>query len=311
MQDNARKLTYGAMMIAVLVILAAISVYVPLLGTVTMLFMPLPMMLYRLRYDRTASIFVLIAGIVLSLFGGILLAPVTFTFGLLGFVISETIQSKKTKLYTFMAAGLTFLMTTMILYLLSVALFGINMIDELTKGIEATQKQMITYMERIGDVPEEFIKQMNETLQYTLKSIPSAVILSSFIFAFIILTVNLPIIKRLGHEIPKFPPFRLMKLPVLTVWVYMIIILLPLFMNIEPGSTAELTYINGSFILRFLFLLQGISFIHHAMHEMKTQKWLTILLSIVAILFSPLTIILGILDTGVNIRAWVGKNKSR
>lgn len=310
MQDNARKLTHGAMMIAIFIILAAISVYVPLLGTVTMLFTPLPILLYRLRYDRTASIFVVIAGIVFSLLGGIFLLPVTFTFGLLGFVIGEAIAQKKTKLYTFMAAGTTFLITTMLLYVLSIVLFGINLIEELTEMVYTSQQEVITFLEGIGDVPEEFVKQLNVTTQQMITVIPSAFILSSFVFAFAILVVNLPIVKRLGHVVPVFPPFRLMKLPVLTVWIYMLVILLPLIMTIEPGTTTELSYVNGAFILRFLFLLQGISFLFHVMHEMKAQKWLVMLLTVVAIFFSPLTIILGILDTGINIRAWVGKNKS-
>lgn len=311
MQDNARKLTYGAMMIAIFIILSAISVYVPVLGTVTMFFVPLPIILYRLRYDRTASIFVVVTGIVISLIGGILLLPVTFTFGLLGLVIGETLQTKKTKLYTFMAAGLTFLITTIILYVLSIVLFGINMIEELTEMIYTSQKQVLAYLESIGEVPDVLVKQLNDTIQQMLMAIPTAFILSTFGFAFIVLLVTLPVVKRLGHEVPKFPPFRLMKLPLLTVWVYMLVILLPIFMRIEPGSTTELSYVNGTFILRVLFLLQGISFIFHIMHEMKSQKWLTILLTVVAIMLSPLTIILGILDTGLNIRAWVGKNKSR
>lgn len=311
MQDNTRKLTYGAMMIAIFIILSAISIYVPLIGTVTMLFIPLPIILYRLRYDRAASIFVVITGIVLSLLGGILLLPVTFTFGLLGFVIGEAIETKKTKLYTFMAAGLTFLITTMILYVASIIMFGINMIEEFSKMVTESQEQVLTYMNKVGEVPEEVVTQLNLSMDYTLKAIPSAFILASFGFAFIVLLINLPIVKRLGNEVPKFPSFRLMKLPVLTVWVYMLIILLPIFMTIQPGSTAELTYINGSFILRFLFLLQGISFIFHMMHSMKAHKALTIVLVIAAIFLSPFTVIIGILDTGVNLRAWVGKNKSR
>lgn len=311
MQDNARKLTYGAMMIAIFIILAAISVYVPLIGTFTMFFIPLPIMLYRLRYDRIASIFVLVAGTILSVLGGVLLLPVALIFGPLGLVIGEAIQSKKTKLYTFMAAGLTFLISTMVLYLVSIVLFGINTIDELSKMIMDTQNRAITFLENTGEVPEDFVEQLNETVQYTLMAIPSAFILSSFLFAFVIILINLPIAKRLGHEVPKFPPFRLMKLPVLTVWVYLIVILLPIFTNMESGSTTELTYINASFILRVLFLIQGISFIHHVTYEMKSKKWLTILLSIVALLFSPLTIIIGILDTGMNLRAWIGRNKSR
>lgn len=311
MQDNARKITYGAMMIALFIILVAISFYVPLLGTVTMLFIPLPIILYRLRYDRSATIVVMIAGILLSILGGLLLLPVAFLFGPLGFVIGDTIRNKTSKLYTFMAAGLTFLVATIILYLLSVVLFGMNMIDELTKSVQASQDRVINYLQQYGEVPEEVVKQMNETIQYTLMAIPSAFILSSFAVAFIIILVNFPVAKRLGYDVPKFPPFRLMKLPVLTVWIYMLVVFLPFLMKIEQGSTFELTVVNASSILRFLFLLQGISFLHYYMNELKLPKWGTVIATIIAILFSPFTVILGILDTGINVRAWIGKNKSR
>ena len=311
MQDNTRKITYGAMMIALFIIMVAIAAYVPLLGTMIMLFIPLPIILYRLRYDRTASLFVTIAGIILSIMGGLLLIPIAFVFGSLGFVIGETINNKKSKLYIFMAAGLTFLIATVILYLVSVILFGINMIEELGTLAQESQAKAITFLQAFGEVPEEVAKQMNETIQYTLLTIPSAFILSSFAFAFIVIIINLPIVKRLGHEVPKFPPFRLMRLPVLTVWVYMIVVILPMIMTIEQGSTSEMTFVNASFILRFLFIIQGISFIYHVANEMKFSKWVTVLITIIAILFNPLTVIVGILDTGINLRAWIGKNKSR
>src|SRR5699024_12728969 len=114
-----------------------------------------------------------------------------------------------------------------------------------------------------------------------------------------------------SHVVPMVPSFHKMKLLVLVVLVYLIIILMRLFGELASGSMAELIYMNGSFLLRFLFLLQGISFIQHIMYEMKAQKWLSVLLTIVALLMSPLTIIIGILDTGINLRAWVGNDKSK
>ena len=132
MQDNARKITYGAMMIALFAILLAVSFYIPLLGNVTMFFIPLPIILYRLSYDRNSSLLVLATGIVLSLLiGGILLVPFAFVHGLLGFVIGDTIMMGKTKLYTFMASGLTLLITGMVIYVAAVLFFGFNVIDEL------------------------------------------------------------------------------------------------------------------------------------------------------------------------------------
>ncbi len=297
-------------MIAMFAILLAISVYVPLLGNITLFFTPLPFILYRLRYDRGPSIFVMLTGVVVSLLGGMALFPFAVLFGVLGFVIGDTIKSGKSKLYTFMAAGLTTLVIAILTYAATVLLLGINVIDELIKGMRESQETTIAFMERFGEVPEDITKQLDGMIQSTLMAIPSAFIIASFSFGFIIVLLNTVIAKRLGYATPRFQPFRAMKLPHVTVWCYLIILLLPLLTTMEEGSTLALTYVNASIILRFLFLLQGISFIHYYMFEMKLPKWGMILSTILAILLSPFTTILGILDTGVNLRAWIGKNKS-
>lgn len=311
MQDNARKLTYGAMMVAIFVVLVMISFYIPLFGTITMLFIPLPIILYRLRYDRKASLLVTLAAILVSLIGGILLVFVALVFGALGFVIGEAIQQKRTKFYTFMASGLTFLISTILIYYLSVVLFGINSIEVFYQMMEESQQQVMTYINQIGEVPDEVSKQLYATFDATLKAVPTAFILSCYLFALVVILINLPIAKRLGHDVPTFPAFREMKLPVLIVWVYMLIILMPLLFGVESDSMAELIYINASFLLRFLFFLQGIAFIHHVIHTLKPRKWLPILATLVAFLFSPFIVILGILDTGLNLRALISKNNSR
>ncbi len=85
----------------------------------------------------TSSLLVLATGVVLSLLiGGILLVPFAFVHGILGFVIGETIKMGKTKLYTFMATGLTLLITGMVMYVGAVLFFGFNMIDELMNVME-------------------------------------------------------------------------------------------------------------------------------------------------------------------------------
>lgn len=311
MQDNARKITFGAMMIAIFVIMLAISVYVPLLGSVTSLFIPLPILLYRLRYDRAASILVTITGIVLSLIGGLVLFPAAILFGAIGLVIGDTIRSGKSKLYTSMASGLTILIITIVGYVATVFFLGINVIEEGMKNLRKLQEEYLLFAEKYGDVPEKFREQTELLIDLTLVAIPSGFMIMSFSFAFIIVLLNFGVAKKLGHTVPNFPPFREMKLPLLTVWFYLLILLLQLFTTIEEGTTLYLIVINATFILRFLFILQGISFIHHYMHEMKLPKWVTIFATIMAMLLSPITILLGILDIGMNIRAWIGRGKSK
>jgi len=312
MQDNSRKITYGAMMIALFAILLAVSLYAPLIGNITMFFIPLPIILYRLKYNRSSSLLVVATGVILSLMiGGILLVPFALIHGLLGFVVGETVRMGKTKLYIFMASGLTLLITSLVMYVGAVLVFGFNMIEELMKVMESTQEQVTAFMKRAGGLPDNYDEIVSSTFTMYENTIPSIFILSIFMLAFIIVTLNLSVAKRLKFEVPKFPPFREMKLPVITVVLYGVILLISLFVEMKPGTNLFLITNNATVILRTLFLLQGISFIHYYMNEMKLPKVATVVATIFALLLTPITTLIGILDAGVNIRAWIKKDKSK
>jgi uncharacterized protein YybS (DUF2232 family) len=312
MQDNARKITYGAMMIALFGILLAVSLYTPLLGSVTMFFIALPIILYRLKYDRTSSILVFATGVVLSLLiGGILLVPFAIVHGLLGVIIGETIMMGKTKLYIFMASGLTLLITGMAVYVGAVLFFGFNMIDEIMTAMQEAKEQMTSFMSTYGSLPDNYDETITSTFQMYEYTIPSIFIIGIFMLAFIILTLNLGVAKRLGFEVPKFPPHREMKLPIIALILYGAILLIALFADVKSGTNLHLITINATTVLRFLFLLQGVSLIHYYVNEMKLPKVATFIATIFALMLAPITTMLGILDTGVNLRAWLKKDKSK
>ncbi|KAA0948830.1 DUF2232 domain-containing protein [Sporosarcina sp. ANT_H38] len=312
MQDNAKKITYGAMMIALFAILLAVSLYTPFLGSVTMFFIPLPIILYRLKHDRTSSLLMLATGVMLSLLiGGILLVPFAFVHGILGFIIGETIMMGKTKLYIFMTSGLTLLIAAMGVYVGSVLFFGFNMIAELMTFMEDTKERMTSIMSKYGGLPDNYDEVVTSTFQMYEYTMPSIFIISIFMLAFIILTLNLGVAKRLGFEVPKFPPFREMKLPIISLILYGAILLITLFAAVKPGTNIYLTIVNATTVLRFLFLLQGVSLIHYYINEMKLPKVATVVATIFALMFAPITTMLGILDTGVYIRAWLKKDKSK
>ncbi|MBE1556505.1 YybS family protein [Sporosarcina limicola] len=312
MQDNTRKITYGAMMIALFAIIIAVSLYVPLVGLVTVLFIPLPIILYRLQHDRASSFLIMTTGIGVSLLvGGKLLLPIALIAGLMGFVIGDTIQTGKTKLYTYMTSGLTLLITTLGMYVVAVLLFKFNVLDILLKGIREMQEAMRLMMETYGRLPAKYDETAEVMLMNYEHSLPSTFIIGVFLLAFVILTMNLSIVQRLGIKIPQFPPFRGMKLPIFIVIIYGLILLIMLLVKIEPGTDLYLIYINATVILRFLFLLQGISLIHYFIYEMKLSRIVTIMSTIFGILLGPVTMLLGILDAGMNIRAWIGKDKAK
>ena len=102
-----------------------------------------------------ASLLVLVTGIVISmLIGGIALAPYAFVFGILGFVIGHTIRLEKSRLYTFMASGLTLLIILVMMYMAAVLFFKVNFIDELMTGIQSAREEVAALLIKYGELPE-------------------------------------------------------------------------------------------------------------------------------------------------------------
>ncbi|MCG7345802.1 YybS family protein [Sporosarcina sp. ACRSL] len=312
MQDQSKKITYGAMMLALFTIFLAGAMYIPFLGSIIMIFIPLPIILYRLRYNRSSTIFVMIVGSILSvIIGGILLVPFALMFGILAFLIAESLLLGKSKLYTFMASGLFFIVTSVLVYVVAALVFEINVIDSLMAMMKESETQFKNSLQSFGALPEGYEKIVEEAFTMYRSAIPAIFILSVYLFTFIMVIPNFEVLRRLGHQVPKFPPFRDMKLPVITIFIYGLIILLPWMMELKPESSAYLLYINATIILRVLLLLQGLSLVHYFMYKMKMPGVVTMFATIFALLFSPITTLLGILDIGVNIRAWIGKDNSK
>jgi uncharacterized protein YybS (DUF2232 family) len=309
MQDQSRKITYGAMMLALFTILLAGALYIPLLKSIILIFIPLPIILYRLRYDRNSTIFVAVGGILLSLIvGGILLVPFAVMFVLLGFLIAESVLFGKSKLYTFMASGLFFIVVGALVYLIGVLVFEINAIDSLMAMLKETEAQFKASLANLAALPESYEKIVEEAFTMYRSAIPALFILWVYLFAFIMIIPNFEILRRLGHPVPAFPPFREMKLPVITIFIYGLIILLPYITDMRPESSTYLLYVNATIILRVLLLLQGLALVQYFMYKMKLPTVATVFATIFALLFSPITTLLGILDIGVNIRAWIRKD---
>lgn len=297
------------MMLALFTILLAGAFFIPFFGNIIMIFVPLPIMLYRLRYDRTSTVFVAIAGTILSLIvGGIWLVPFAVMFGLLAFLIAESVIVGKSKLYTFMASGLFFIVIGVLVYLIAALVFEVNAIDSLMAMLKESETQFKASLESLGALPESYEKIVEEAFTMYRSAIPAVFILSVYVFTLIMVIPNFEVLRRLGHQVPKFPPFREMRLPVITIFIYGLIIILPWIMEMNPDSSAYLLYVNATLILRFLLLLQGLALIHYFMYKMKLPAVVTVLSTIFALLFSPITTLLGILDIGVNIRAWIGKD---
>ncbi|QDQ00712.1 DUF2232 domain-containing protein [Lysinibacillus fusiformis] len=304
--NQTKALVQGSMMVAIFTILMIISAYIPFMFMIALLFAPLPIAWYSANYKRSSSILVAVVGCILTfLMSGITMLPFAFTMGLLGVVIGNAIHLKKSKLYLLMSSGIAVLLSTALVYIAYVRLAGINMIDMsldiVRKNYEQSNELAKSVTGQVAIQPEQ-LEVMFRTIELT---IPAAITIFAFMVAFIIITLNLPILKRLGLAVPKFAPFQNMHLPRSVLWYYMIVLSINLFIHPESGTMLDIIVLNVSYILWLLLILQGISFIHYFISKKgmpNAVKWIA---SLLAIPLSSFIILLGIVDLGFNVRSLV------
>ncbi len=309
--NQTKALVQGSMVVAIFTVLMLISAYVPFVFIVALIFAPLPIAWYSANYKRSSSILVAIVGCILtSIASGLSMLPFAFVLGLLGVVMGNAIYQKKSKLYLFMSTGIANLISMALVYVAYVRFAGIDFISmslELArKNYEQSNEFAKNVTGQVAIKPEQ-LEAMFNTIELTM---PATITISAFFAAFIIIALNLPALKRLGVDVPKFAPFQNMRLPRSILWYYMIVLCINLFMRPEAGSTLDIIVLNVSYILWVLLILQGISFIHYFISRKGMPNGVKWVVTVLAIPLSSFMILLGIVDLGFDVRSLVkGKTK--
>ena len=309
MQSNARKLSEGAMMVALFAVIQLLTLYVPLVGIVTMFFSTLPIFIYRLRHDRRSTLMVVtVASVVGTLIGGIFAAPFAITFALIGWVMGEAVALKKSKLYTVMASSTVFLIALVIIYVLSIQLFNVNVVEQLQQLWSAQQDQMLKVLEQSGSLTKEMEQTLQNNFVHLMQIVPAIFMLSVTIMAFIMVLVNFWVARRLRMNVPTFSRFSQMLLPVSTLFIYGVLLLLFIFEAFDPASSAHVTLLNAMIIFQTLFFIQGLAFIKFMTEHYKVAKGWTVVLFVLAIFLASFTVLVGVFDVGLR-RAWIEKKE--
>ncbi|MFJ5771939.1 YybS family protein [Psychrobacillus sp. NPDC093180] len=307
MQKNETNyLTYGSMMIALFAILLAMSVYVPFLSVIISFILPLPIAWYSTKFERKHALLVTLIAVVLSvlvggiagLFLGIALAP-------LGLIIGDAIRNKRSKFYILMASGIYLLFITAIQYIVFILVLNINILEQFFEALEISYKQAGNIMELTGQLPANYEEMVEQFLLLLKMIVPSLYIGIVYIYAFLYLVINLSLLKKLKLDVPKFSKFMDFRLPRVVLWYYLIVSIFSLFMEFEMGTFGYLLFVNAALILRVLLFLQGVSLIHYYFYVQGWPKWSMVLASILAVPLFTFTIILGVLDLGFNLRAYL------
>lgn len=304
--NQTKAMTQGAMMIALFLLLVALAFYVPLINLLAFVFAPLPLAWYSATYNRKLAIGVSLLAVAASiLVGNVLIVPLALILAIVGLVIGVCLREKKSKIYLMMATGTAILLTFALQFILLVRFFDMNFIEESLQFARDTYEESLQYSAKLTGGEVQLEDQLNQMFSMMEMTMPASITIFIFGLAFMWILVLLPLLKRLKVEVPKFPPFRDMRLPRAILWYYLIVLSINLFIQPEYGSAFYVVMLNLSMILWVLLTVQGISFLHFVIDAFHYPRFLKVLATIVAIPMYSFIVLVGIIDLGFNLREWV------
>lgn len=308
--NQSKQLVHGAMMIAMFAVLFMLTLYIPIVQLIAVVFAPLPIAWYSIHYSNSASTLVVVGSIfIATLIGGIINIPIALILTVIGFIIGYSIRTNKSKMHMLIMTSIGLLLSITLMYVLIMAVLDIDFIQKSLDIVEEQYIEAIKITENETGVPLS-VEQVNATFTMAESVVPAGIIIFSVLFSFIFISVLLPALKRFKINVPKFGKFSAMRLPKAVLWYYLIILVISIFINPEVGSTLYTIVINFTYILWILLTLQGVSFLHFLIEEKKYPKFLKVLVVIVAIPFYNFILLVGVIDLGFEIRKYISEKKT-
>ena len=289
-----RSLVEAAFLSALTVVFCLATLYLPMLGLITSVLWPIPIVLLGVRHDLRLSILAtFVAGIIVAILAGPLVAIHMFLgLGVLGLVLGTAMRHRLTPLKVVGLGTIALLVSFLLLFSLSLFVMGINPWESYFSIYQDSLESTISLYERLGINPDT-IAQMEATLGQSLSMIrylmPMALVAGSVVLAVVNFLLSRSILARLGVAYPGFPPFASWRLPRTAALGYLAGIALIVISDQTAYEVLRHIGINIQAIFQLALLIHGLAVAWHFMEEYRLSKGLKIL----AVAFAFITPVLG------------------
>ncbi|KFN03061.1 DUF2232 domain-containing protein [Bacillus clarus] len=305
---RTRFITDGAALLAVYAVLLLVSMYVPILSAVVTFALPLPFILFMVRYKFSSTCMFFVSALFITI---IVSQPIslvkTVMFGLIGIVLGYMYKKEKKPVEILLVGALAYLISFVMIYVGSIKFFNIDLMKQMQdmfNGFIGKGEQMMNAAgQPLTKEKKELLGQFNDLLRILL---PSLLAMVAVMYSWFTLLMTGNVLKRLKHNVTPFPQFRNMQFPKSIVWYYVIFILLSTFMEVESTSYLHMVFSNLYAAFSILLVFQGFSFIAFLAYEKGYTKAVLIITFIVCMfipMLFPLVTILGIIDLGISLRS--------
>ena len=294
--------------IAITTLISMVALYLPVLGLLVSIFVPLPVLFYQSKLGRPwgALILVAVTLIVASIMGSRSVTSTVFFFelGLVGLILSEVFEMNLTVEKTVaVTAGVVIAAGAAILGLY--ALFSTESLWSMMSNYLSKNLELALAMYREMDVSEEKISILSQSMEGILygmlRIMPAIVIVSTLFVIWSNLMLARPLLRSRQLFCPDFGTLNKWKAPEHLVWVAILSAVLLLI----PHKGLKLLGINGLIVMMTIYSLQGIAIVSFYFEKKQFPRVLRgILYGLIAIqqLVLLMVIAAGFFDMWVDFR---------
>ncbi len=308
-QGASRDIAAG---IAVSLILFALAVNFPVFGFILALFIPLPVLFYRVKWGRRAGtwiFFVTAVGIVAALGRVSLDALFYLELLVLGFSLGETffmnLSLERTILYAVAAVLGTAGGAGLLYSILTQTGIGTLVSDYILQSLKLT---LVLY-EKMGVSQDaiQWISNSLEQIHYVLvRILPSLVVSATLFAAWANLLMARSALLSKGLFFPDFGPLNLWKVPEILVWAAIGCGIFLLF----PSKAVKVIGLNGLIVLMLIYFLEGLGIISFFFEKKRFPQFLRVCLYLFIFVQQILCLLvagLGFFDTWIDFRKIGGR----
>ncbi|TLS35151.1 YybS family protein [Pseudalkalibacillus caeni] len=300
--DRLRQLTEGAVLAAIYAVFLVITLYIPVLGTLTLWLLPLPFILMVVRRGINSGIFLWFVTLALTMIvGGIISLPGTIMFGTGGLVTGYLYSKRKPAFLILLGGSLTYIANVVVVFIASVLFFDINPLNEGQKLMEESIRQAASISKMLGQNNTEQMNMMLDMTRLIQYLAPTFFVLMGIVLALISQIIATAVLRRFRFQPPEWKPFREWTFPKSFLWYYLGVTIL-MMAGLEEGSMVYIATINLYYLLQVFIAVQGLAVIFYFSYAKNWPKIVPVILSVFALIFVSLVVILGIIDLGFNLR---------
>ena len=288
----------------------AAAVFIPIIGFISTIFIPLPILFYRMKLGREAGLTIGLISIVIMVMAlksvdGLSIDILFFTeLLLLGYMLSECFEKELSIEKTIGYACATVLSSTLV-FIFGYSVFTQTELLKLVSGYVGQNLELtLRIYEGMGISPDTLadIKASLDRIQYLLvRIIPGLAISGLLLVAWFNLLMARPLFKRQLLKYPDFGNLNCWKTPELLIWG----LIGSSLMIIIPNSGLRMVGINGLIMLFTVYFFQGMAIVAYILEKKKIPRILRTFIYIMIALQQMLVMVvigLGIFDLWIDVR---------